>query len=145
MMLHQVVNYNLSTYKTEVLSQHTESIDTKTHLSILFEQLVAYNLMDTRNKNMLCLLHLLILSESGYYPGGSGGNSYYCSNCRYDFDQANYCCNSNIDRDHGCQMVISRLYVFGPSGFWTMAPLRYAAKFDPFLSLDCARVSGNHA
>ena len=25
------------------------------------------------------------------------------------------------------------LYVFGPSGFWTMAPLRCAAKFDPFL------------
>ena len=24
---------------------------------------------------------------------------------------------------------IFRLYVFGPSGFWTMAPLRYAAKF----------------
>ena len=23
-----------------------------------------------------------------------------------------------------------------------MAPLRYAAKFDPFLSLDCARVEG---
>ena len=37
-----------------------------------------------------------LLSESGYYPGG---NSYYCSNCRYDFDQANYCCYSNIDRD----------------------------------------------
>ena len=38
---------------------------------------------------------------------------------------------------------ILRLYVFGPSGFWTtMAPLRYAAKFDPFLSLDCARVEG---
>ena len=33
---------------------------------------------------------------------------------------------------------IFRWYVFGPSGFWTMAPLRYAAKFDPFLSLDCA-------
>ena len=33
---------------------------------------------------------------------------------------------------------ISRSYVFGPSGFWTMAPLRYAAKFDPFLTLDCA-------
>ena len=33
-------------------------------------------------------------------------------------------------------------YVFGPSGFWTMAPLRCAAKFDPFLSLDCARVEG---
>ena len=29
-------------------------------------------------------------------------------------------------------------YVFGPSGFWTMAPLRCDAKFDPFLSLDCA-------
>ena len=37
---------------------------------------------------------------------------------------------------------IFRLHVFGPSGFWTMAPLRYAAKFDPFLSLDCARVEG---
>ena len=33
---------------------------------------------------------------------------------------------------------IFRLYVFGPSGFWTMASLRCAAKFDPFLSLDCA-------
>ena len=33
---------------------------------------------------------------------------------------------------------IFRSYVFGPSGFWTMAPLCYAAKFDPFLSLDCA-------
>ena len=29
-------------------------------------------------------------------------------------------------------------YLFDPSGFWTTAPLRYAAKFDPFLSLDCA-------
>ena len=33
---------------------------------------------------------------------------------------------------------ILRSYVFGPLGFWTMAPLRYTAKFDPFLSLDCA-------
>ena len=33
---------------------------------------------------------------------------------------------------------ISRSYVFGPLGFWTMALLRNAAKFDPFLSLDCA-------
>ena len=33
---------------------------------------------------------------------------------------------------------IFRPYVFAPSGFWTMAPLRCAAKFDPFLSLDCA-------
>ena len=31
-----------------------------------------------------------------------------------------------------------RLSVFGPWGFWTMAPLRCAAKFDPILSLDCA-------
>ena len=37
-----------------------------------------------------------------------------------------------------CYSHIFRSYVFGPSGFWTMAPLRYAAKFDPFLSLDCA-------
>ena len=40
---------------------------------------------------------------------------------------------------HGCQMAgysqIFRTIVFGP--FWTMAPLRYAAKFDPFLSSDC--------
>ena len=33
--------------------------------------------------------------------------------------------------------LIFRSYVFGPSGFWTMAPLHCAAKFDPFLSLDC--------
>ena len=48
-------------------------------------------------------------------------------------------------RHHGCQKAIARLlesYVFGPSGFRTMAPLRCAAKFDPFLSLDCARVGG---
>ena len=32
---------------------------------------------------------------------------------------------------------IFRLYVFGPSGFWTMSLLRYAGKYDPFLSLDC--------
>ena len=44
---------------------------------------------------------------------------------------------------HGCQMAIAGFlesYEFGPSGFWTMAPLRCAAKFDPFLSLDCAWV-----
>ena len=33
---------------------------------------------------------------------------------------------------------IFRSYMFGPSSFWTMAPLRCTAKFDPFLSLDCA-------
>ena len=38
--------------------------------------------------------------------------------------------------------IFFRSYVFGPLGFWTMAPLHYAAKFDPFLSLDCARVEG---
>ena len=32
---------------------------------------------------------------------------------------------------------IFRSYMFGPLGCWTLAPLRYAAKFDPFLSLDC--------
>ena len=37
---------------------------------------------------------------------------------------------------------IFRSYVFGPSDFWTMAPLHCAAKFDPFLSIDCARVEG---
>ena len=36
---------------------------------------------------------------------------------------------------------IFRLYVFGPSGL-TMALLHYAAKFDPFLSLECGRVEG---
>ena len=30
---------------------------------------------------------------------------------------------------------IFRSYVIVPSGFWTMAPLRYAVKCDPFLSL----------
>ena len=43
---------------------------------------------------------------------------------------------------HGCQMAIAGSYVFGPTGFWTMALLRCAANFDPFLSLDCARVEG---
>ena len=38
----------------------------------------------------------------------------------------------------GYTAKIFRLYLFGPSDFWTMAQLRYAAKFDPFLSLDCA-------
>ena len=33
---------------------------------------------------------------------------------------------------------IFRSYVFVPLGFWTMALLRYTAKFDPFLFLDCA-------
>ena len=33
---------------------------------------------------------------------------------------------------------IFRSYVCGPSVFWTIAPLRCAAKYDPSLSLDCA-------
>ena len=37
-----------------------------------------------------------------------------------------------------CYSRILRSYVIGPSGFLTMAPLRYTAKFDPFPSLDCA-------
>ena len=48
---------------------------------------------------------------------------------------------SNTIRLHGCQMAIAGFlesYVFCPSGFSTMAPLHCAAKFDPFLSLDCA-------
>ena len=51
----------------------------------------------------------------------------------------------DLNPNHGCQMAIAGFlesYVFGPSGFWTMAPLRCAAKFDPFLSLDCAGVEG---
>ena len=32
---------------------------------------------------------------------------------------------------------IFRSYAIDPSGFWTMALLRYTAKFNPFLSLDC--------
>ena len=38
---------------------------------------------------------------------------------------------------NGCQMAKAGFlesYVFGLLGFWTMAPLRYAAKLDPFLS-----------
>ena len=45
-------------------------------------------------------------------------------------------CRETVLPDGNSQIL--RLYVFGPSGFWTMAPLCYAAKFDPFLSLDCA-------
>ena len=48
---------------------------------------------------------------------------------------------TKLVREHGCQMAIAGFlesYVLGPTGFWTMAPLRYATKFDPFLSLDCA-------
>ena len=40
------------------------------------------------------------------------------------------------------QIYRSYAYVLGPSGLWTTAPLRYAAKFDPFLSLDCAPMPG---
>ena len=35
--------------------------------------------------------------------------------------------------------------MFGPSGFWTMAPLHYTAKFDSFLSLDCTGVEDGEA
>ena len=50
---------------------------------------------------------------------------------------------------HGCQMAIAgfldQMCLFGPSGFWTMALLCYASKFDPVLSLDCATVEGGGA
>ena len=49
-----------------------------------------------------------------------------CLACRNKFHQTTY------------RPFFRALYVFGPSGFWTMAPLRCTAKFDPFLSLDCA-------
>ena len=41
----------------------------------------------------------------------------------------------------GCQMAIARFLdrmCLALRAWWTMAPLRCAAKFDPFLSLDCA-------
>ena len=49
---------------------------------------------------------------------------------------------------HGCQMAIARfldLMCLALRAPRTMAPLRCAAKFDPFLSLDCARVEGRGA
>ena len=39
---------------------------------------------------------------------------------------------------HGCQMAIAKCLDCRRSAWKTMAPLRCAAKFDPFLSLDCA-------
>ena len=47
------------------------------------------------------------------------------------------CCISQAWLPDGYGQIF-RSYVFGPSGFWTMAPLHYVAKCDPFLSLDCA-------
>ena len=47
----------------------------------------------------------------------------------------------NVSQLHGCQMAIARFLDGMCLALWawrTMAPLRYAAKFDPFLSLDCA-------
>ena len=46
---------------------------------------------------------------------------------------------------HGCQMAIARFLDhrhLALQAWATMAPLCCAAKFDPFLSLDCARVKG---
>ena len=45
-----------------------------------------------------------------------------------------------ITSNHGCQMAIARFFMclaLRASGLW----LRYAAKFDPFLSLDCAELN----
>ena len=71
---------------------------------------------------------IVFCDESAFYDyklDGSNAIYFACGICVY----------------HGCQMAIAGFlesYVFGPLGFWTMAPLRYAAIFDPFLSLDCA-------
>ena len=49
------------------------------------------------------------------------------------------------EREHGCQIAISQFQDCVCLALWarrTLAPLCYAAKFDPFLSLDCARVEG---
>ena len=48
-------------------------------------------------------------------------------------------------RRHGCQMAIARFLdrmCLALRAQWTMAPLCCAAKCNPFLSLDCARVEG---
>ena len=49
---------------------------------------------------------------------------------------------------HGCQMAIAKFLdciCLALRAWRTMAPLRYAAKFDLFLSLDCAGVEGMRA
>ena len=50
--------------------------------------------------------------------------------------------NSAFSRsNHGCQMAVAKIYDCGHLALRasrTMAPLRCAAKFDPFLSLNCA-------
>ena len=48
---------------------------------------------------------------------------------------------THLGRQHSCQIATARFIdcmCLAPLGFWSMAPLRYAAKFDPFISLDCA-------
>ena len=48
-----------------------------------------------------------------------------------------------VDRIHGCQMAIAKFLEcmhLALQAWWTMAPLRYTAKFDPFLPLHCAGV-----
>ena len=47
--------------------------------------------------------------------------------------------------DQGCQMAIARFLDCMCLALWarrTIAPLRCAARFDPFLSLDCAGLEG---
>ena len=53
--------------------------------------------------------------------------------------------NALTSRLLDCYSQIYRSYVFGPSGFWTMAPPRYTAKVDPFLSPDCPPTSSTLA
>ena len=77
--------------------------------------------------------HLFGTFDDGLPPGapsgGPGGGELACLN------------DISTDLHHQAWLPdgysrIFRSYVFGPSGFWTMAPLCCAAKFDHFLSLD---------
>ena len=55
--------------------------------------------------------------------------------------------SSRVGSRHGCQMAIARFFermCLALRASRTMAPLRYAAKFDPFLSLDFASTHALH-
>ena len=60
----------------------------------------------------------------------------HCATCEKPLNSM-ILCNGKAWLPDGYSQIF-RPYVFGPLVIWTMAPLCYAAKFDPFLSLDCA-------
>ena len=75
------------------------------------------------------------------------GQSLICQHCAKVF--RNPACLAghvkNMHIRHGCQMAIARFLdrmCLALRTCRTMAPLGYTAKYDPFLSLDCARVEG---